>query len=227
MFRDKFQITPDQNRRFARANFVKLVHTDARFEGVNTTLPQTQTIMDGLGVNGVPIDDINVIVQLKRGWQYITTDDHPLTLEVERHINKIVALHDSLDPGHFRTGNSTVQISSKEDFVPPDVDVAAEEKWLADLLNDAAMSDTERALRLLYHNMRGQLFWDGNKRTAMLTVNKLMIDHGVGLINVPLDKWPDWNNLISQYYRSGDMAEILAWTYTNGIQGVNLSITTD
>lgn len=106
--------------------------------------------------------------------------------------------------------------------MPPDVDVVAEEKWLADLLNDAAMSDTERALRLLYHNMRGQLFWDGNKRTAMLTANKLMIDHGVGLINVPLDKWPDWNNLISQYYRSGDMAEILAWTYTNGIQGVNL-----
>lgn len=67
MLADKYHMTKDQNRRFARSNLTKLVHTNARFEGVNTTMPQTQTIIDGLGVDGVSIDDINVIVQLKRG----------------------------------------------------------------------------------------------------------------------------------------------------------------
>ena len=47
-----------------------------------------------------------------------------------------------------------------------------------------------------------------------------MIDHGAGLINVPLDKWDVWNDLISKYYLSGDMKTLKDWTYVNGIQGV-------
>lgn len=51
-YMNKYQFTAAENQRFARANFTKLVHTNARFEGVNTTLPQTQTIMDGMSVGG-------------------------------------------------------------------------------------------------------------------------------------------------------------------------------
>lgn len=80
MFEDKYSFTQDQNRRFAKMNLTRLVFTNSRFEGVNTTLPQTQTIIDGLGVDGVPIDDINVIVQLKRAWQYIINEDMVCTL---------------------------------------------------------------------------------------------------------------------------------------------------
>ena len=79
MFEDKYSFTQDQNRRFAKMNLTRLVFTNSRFEGVNTTLPQTQTIIDGLGVDGVPIDDINVIVQLKRAWQYIINEDRPVS----------------------------------------------------------------------------------------------------------------------------------------------------
>ncbi|ERL64404.1 hypothetical protein L248_0946 [Schleiferilactobacillus shenzhenensis LY-73] len=70
--------------------------------------------------------------------------------------------------------------------------------------------------------MRQQLFWDGNKRTATLAANKLLIDHGAGLFNVPLNLWPQWNELISAYYQSGDMLAIKQWTYDHGIQGVTL-----
>ncbi len=44
---DLHNFMPAENRRFAPSNFTKLVYTNARFEGVNTTLSQTQTIMDG------------------------------------------------------------------------------------------------------------------------------------------------------------------------------------
>jgi len=62
-FKDQFHLTKDQNRRFARMNFTKLVHTNARFEGINTTLPQTQTIMDGLeliSTISIPLSRLNV-----------------------------------------------------------------------------------------------------------------------------------------------------------------------
>ena len=43
MFEDKYSFSQDQNRRFAKMNLTRLV-----FVGVNTTLPQTQTIIDGV-----------------------------------------------------------------------------------------------------------------------------------------------------------------------------------
>ena len=74
----------------------------------------------------------------------------------------------------------------------------------------------------MYHNMRQQIFWDGNKRTATLVANKIMIDGGAGLINVPLDKWAKWNELIADFYRTNDMQAVKEWTYQNGIQGLEV-----
>lgn len=219
--KDKYHLTKDQNRRFSRMNFTRLVHTNARFEGINTTLPQTQTIMDGLGVDGVNIDDINTIVQIKLGWQFITESNASLDIKFEKKINAIVAKDDALIPGEFRTGQGGVNIGSDADFIPDPVDDNNEEQFLNELLNDN-YSVTEKALRLMYHNMRGQLFWDGNKRTATLVANKLMIDNGAGLINVPLDLWPEWNKLISQYYLTNEMDNLLSWTYDNAIQGITI-----
>lgn len=44
MYPDKFHLTREQNRRFAKK--FSQVSFNSRFEGVNTTLPQTQTIID-------------------------------------------------------------------------------------------------------------------------------------------------------------------------------------
>ncbi|WP_251547833.1 Fic family protein [Limosilactobacillus caecicola] len=200
-------------------NLTRLVFTNSRFEGINTTMPQTQTIIDGLGVDGVSIDDINTIVQLKRGWQFIINDDEKLSLEFEEKVNAIVAKFDSLDPGHLRTGNGLVNTLNGE-FTPPTVSQQDETNYLQSLLV-ANKSTTEKAMRLMYHNMRQQIFWDGNKRTATLVANKIMIDHGAGLINVPLAKWGTWNQLISDYYDSGNVIPLLDWTYENGINGID------
>lgn len=221
MFKDKFNLTTEQNKRLARSNLVKLVYVNSRFEGLTTTLPQTQTIIDGLGVDGVSIDDINVIVQLKRGWQYIINSTEEFNLEFLKRINKIVALQESLDPGQLRTGNGGVS-TIKGEFTPPTVNVNNEKDFIANLIKKSSLTTTDKALTLMYHLMRNQIFWDGNKRTATLAANKVMIEHGAGLINVPLDLWPEWNNLIGDYYFSGDMTKLKEWTYEYGIQGVQL-----
>ena len=38
---------------------------------------------------------------------------------------------------------------------------------------------TERAIEIMAYIMRSQLFWDGNKRSAMLFANQLMIQNGI------------------------------------------------
>ncbi|GAW63001.1 hypothetical protein FC65_GL001342 [Ligilactobacillus acidipiscis DSM 15836] len=205
---DLYNFTPAENRRFARSNFTKLVHTNARFEGVNTTLSQTQTIMDGMSVAGVPVEDVLTIVNLKRGWQYVTTQNEPLTLAMEKQINKVVAAEDALVPGDLRQGQGGINLGSEE--------------FLQKTLADSQTTTTDKALTVMYHNMSQQIFWDGNKRTATLSANKIMIDGGAGLINVPLDKWDKWNELIADYYRTNDMTKVKQWTYDNAIQGLDV-----
>ena len=223
MYPDKFNLTQEQNRRFAKKNLVRLVFTTSRFEGLNTTLPQTQTIIDGMSAAGVSIDDTNVIVQLKRGWQYVIREDKPLSLNIEQNINLLVARYDSLDPGSFRTGNVTVELgNSNGEWQPPEINLDQERKFFDELMQKDT-SITDKAMTLMYHNMRNQLFWDGNKRTATLAANKLMIDNGAGLINVPLNKWYKCNELISEFYLTGKMDKLKDWTYENGIQGIEFS----
>lgn len=220
-YEDKYHLTRDLNRRYARSNFDALVHTNSRFEGINTTLPQTQAIMRGLGVNGVSLDDSNTIVQIKRGWDYITQEDDPISLRIEQNINLIVAKYDALVPGELRSGQGAVDIGDENDWVPPMIDEQAEEKWLTELMA-SGKSNTEKAMRLMYHDMRQQIFWDGNKRSATLAANKVMIDGGAGLINVPLTIWSEWNELIAVYYKNGEVKPLLDWTYAHAVQGVKL-----
>ncbi|WP_049160645.1 Fic family protein [Lactobacillus gasseri] len=227
MYPDKFNLTQEQNQRFAKKNLVRLVFTTSRFEGLNTTLPQTQTIIDGMSAAGVSIDDTNVIVQLKRGWQYVIRENKPLSLNIEQNINLLVARYDSLDPGSFRTGNVTVELgNSNGEWQPPEINLDQERKFFDELMQKDT-SITDKAMTLMYHNMINQLFWDGNKRTATLAANKLMIDNGAGLINVPLNKWDKWNELISEFYLTGKMDKLKDWTYENGIQGIEFSSDTD
>jgi len=49
-----------------------------------------------------------------------------------------------------------------------------------------------------------------------------MIDNDAGLINVPLDLCPHWNKLISQYYLTNEMNDLLSWTYDHTIQAVTI-----
>lgn len=160
-YEDKFNFTQEENTRFARANLTKLVYTAAHCEDIQTTLTQTQTIMDGISVGGAAVTDIITIVN----EQY-------------------------------------------------------EQAFLQKVLADSTKTTTDKALTMLYHNMRQQIFADGNKRTALLIANQLMIAGGAGLINVPLDKWDQWQQLIVDYYQTNDILKVKQWTYDHGIQGV-------
>lgn len=218
---DKVQLSPEENRQLAHININLLVQTNALFEGIVVSLSQTQAIMRGLGVNGVSLDDSNTIVQIKRGWDYITQENAAISLQIEQNINLIVAKYDALIPGELRSGQGAVDIGDENDWVPPMIDEQAEEKWLTDLMA-SDKSTTEKAMRLMYHDMRQQIFWDGNKRSATLAANKVMIDGGAGLINVPLTIWSEWNELIAVYDKNGEVRPLLDWTYAHAVQGVKL-----
>ena len=154
MYPDKFHLTKEQNRCFATKNLVRLVFTNSRFEGVNTILPQTQTIIDSMSPAGVSINNLNVIVQLKRGWQYVIKENKELSLKIEQNINLLVARYDSLNPGSFRTGSVTVELGNdKGEWKSQELDYQSEVDFFNNLMQKDT-SITDKAMTLMYHNMR-------------------------------------------------------------------------
>lgn len=215
-YKDKYNMTVEQNKKYARLNELMIVHMASRFEHIETTLFETKAIIDGLEVSSVTDEDITTIVNLKRAWSFVTESSQTFDLDFEKQINAIVAEKDALVPGQLRSGQGGVDIGESETFIPPTIDEQQEETYLKTLMG-SDRSTTDKALTLMYHNMRQQIFWDGNKRSATLAANKIMIDGGAGLINIPLDHWETWNTKLSDYYRSNNMTDIKEWTYENNV----------
>ncbi|BDR55497.1 hypothetical protein KIMC2_00590 [Xylocopilactobacillus apis] len=123
-------------------------------------MSQTQTIMDGMSVQGVPISDVLTIVNLKKAWQFFTESKEILDLNFEKKVNAIVAMEDALIPGELRSGQGGVDLGNGENFKPPKVNEKAEIEFLNQLLNSNC-SAADQALTLMYHNMRNQCFGTG------------------------------------------------------------------
>ena len=88
------------------------------------------------------------------------------------------------------------------------------------LLN-SSNSATEKALDYFLFACRSQLFWDGNKRTASIVANKIMIEAGVGVLIVEEKYLRRFNKLMIDYYETADKSKIKPFLYNNCIFGID------
>lgn len=75
----------------------------------------------------------------------------------------------------------------------------------------------------MYYIMRQQIFWDGNKRTAVLSANYILINAGAGIININENQLEEFNKLLSGYYESDQDTAIMQWTYDHSFTALILS----
>lgn len=79
------------------------------------------------------------------------------------------------------------------------------------------------ALAMVLYLMRAQLFYDGNKRIAMLIGNKIMIENGQGVISVRQKDIKEFYSLLVSYYETGNGAELEGFLYDNCVDGMTFS----
>lgn len=78
----------------------------------------------------------------------------------------------------------------------------------------------ERALHMFSYLCRAQLFYDGNKRTAQLVANKMLIADGAGILAIPTDRKQDFGILLVDFYETGDDTNLLAFLDETSIGGI-------
>ena len=68
--KNKFEMTREQNIFLAKRNLVDNIYSNAKMEGLNITFPETKTILEGVNVPNLRIDEIQCILNLRDAWKY-------------------------------------------------------------------------------------------------------------------------------------------------------------
>lgn len=215
---NKYNMTLEQNIFLAKRNLVDNIYANARMEGINITFPQTKTILEGVNVPNLKLDEIQCVLNLRDAWKFVIANiDEEFNTEFICKINEYVARNESLEWGKLRTGR--VEITGTE-YIPEVPDKNKVEKEINDILK--IKNATERAITYMLYGMRSQLFWDGNKRTSTIAANKIMISNGAGIIKVPDNKLEEFNKLLTEFYNTNDMTKIRKFIYENCIDGIRM-----
>ena len=197
-FPDKYHLSRKESVYLLKKNIVELVYNAGKFEGLNTTLLQTEEIIKYNRANNVAVDDVLTVVNLKRGFELLLNDVQEPLLETSKRINRIVAAEDALFPGEIRTGG--VEVSTIQGRYVPALLTEDDVKNQYDKIMNQEISDTEKALRLFLFISKNQIFWNGNVGTALLIANKIMFSNGLGLLSIPENSYKKFNDLLFKYF---------------------------
>lgn len=219
IYTDKYKLTPEQSLFLAKKKWDENVYCGMRMENRAVTFPQTRTILNGVNVPGVQLDDIQAILNMRDAWRYLMGSiDAPLTVDYICKLNEFIARNEALAWGTLRTG--TVGISGT-DYQPPVPSRASADAALADILR-ADTTATEKALNVFVWGARAQLFWDGNKRTSLTAANKLLLSEGAGVLTITDEHMERFNVLLLDYYNTGAADELKQFLYDHAITGIEL-----
>ena len=220
--KNKFSLTRKQNVFVAKRNIVDYIWKSANLEGIDVKYSVVQSIYDGGIVNGLTVDNIIAINNLKYAWQFILENDGiDYDFKALCQIHKLTCDKLVLDNnlGKLRTTPVNIGGTSWKPQFPIESQIKEE---LNELLNQETKTKTEIAIEVMLWIMRRQMFIDGNKRVAMLFANKIMIDNGCGIITIAQENQPIFFEKLIKYYETNDNKDLKEWLYKTSIDGINL-----
>ena len=218
-YKNKYQLTPEQSLFLAKKKWDENVYCGMRMENRAVTFPQTQTILHGVNVPNVHLDDIQAILNMRDAWRYLfQTVNEPLTVAYICKLNEFIARNEALAWGTLRTGSVGI---SGTDYLPP-VPVLDKVTAELDTLLSSDASTTEKALDAFLWGARGQFFWDGNKRTSLTVANKVLVSGGAGVLTITDKHMAEFNALLLDYYNTGNTSKIKPFLYECAIEGMEI-----
>jgi len=195
------------NLDFARANMKSNIYDQAVLEGVATTFPQTEDIIENGIVSGISASDVQKILNLKHAWEFILDKDvlsYGTDFHILCHIAKLVNEGFYLDGGRIRGVPVTIGGTG---YIPP-LPVESLVKENIESIIKNGIDDVDIAVELCLYCMKTQIFNDGNKRAAVIFANHYMIAKGQGLLVIPESFVPEFKKLLIAYYEEHDNGEI-------------------
>ena len=193
-----------QNLDFARANMKANIYNQAVLEGVATSFPQTEDIIENGQVNGVSAKDVQKILNLKHAWEFILDRD---VIQSESNYHMLCHIAKLVNEGFFYDGGRIrgvpVQIGGTS-YVPP----LPIESVVIERIDEIRAQDREPidiAIELCMYCMKTQVFKDGSKRASVIFANHYLIAKGMGFLVIPEKDVPEFKKLLVDYYEGAPL----------------------
>lgn len=193
---------------FARANMKSNIYDQAILEGIATTFPDTETIIENGKVSGMTPTDVQKILNLKHAWEFIMDKDGVASKSSYPILCYIASL---VNEGFYTYGGRIrcvpVTIGGTSYISPLPIEKVIKEE-IEKILNKNE-EPVNIAIELCLYCMKTQIFNDGNKRASVIFANHFLISKGVGLLVIPENKVPEFKKILVAYYEDRDNGEIL------------------
>jgi len=200
-------LSVQKNLDFARVNMKANIYDQAVLEGVATSFPQTEEIIENGKVSGMTATDVQKILNLKHAWEFIldrnviqSKTDYYLLCHIARLVNEGFFF----DAGRIRGIPVTIGGSS---YIPPIPVESVVKERIAEILA-SKQDEIDIAVELCMYCMKTQVFTDGNKRASVIFANHYIISHGLGLLVIPEKEVPEFKKLLIAFYE-GENIEII------------------
>lgn len=195
------------NIAFARANMKMNIYDQAVLEGVATSFPQTEEIIDNGKISGVTATDVQKILNLKHAWEFILDRDVIASCSdyyMLSHIARVVNEGFFAEGGRIRGVPVAIGGSSYVPPLPNELDVKEKIREIIEESDEVINT----AIKLCLYCMKTQIFLDGNKRASVIFANHYLISHGGGFLVIPEKEVPEFKRLLVKYYEGEDITVI-------------------
>ena len=186
------------------------IYDQAVLEGVATSFPQTEEIIENGKVFGVTATDVQKILNLKHAWEFILDRDVAASRSDYYMLSYIAGLVNEgffADGGRIRGVPVTIGGSSYVPPLPNEPDVKDRIREIVEVEDEAVNT----AIKLCLYCMKTQIFLDGNKLAAVIFANHYLISHGGGGLVIPEKEVPEFKRLLVRYYVGEDDSVIASF----------------
>jgi len=185
----------------------------AMLEGNPFTFPEVKTLLDGITVGGRKVSDQEQVLNLARSSRHllalVKNGRFAVTKPVFTELHGLVACNEALEWGVFRGEGQErhytpdVLLGEHGRYTPlPTVAAAPALKRLF-AQGTAALQECppfERACAFFLFGALQQFFFDGNKRTARLMMNGILMTHGIDAISIAAARAQEFNEKMLRFY---------------------------
>ncbi|MFZ1343049.1 Fic family protein [Thiothrix eikelboomii] len=201
----QMQPNPAKALMLAKRQLSEFVYDAVNLEGINMTLPEVQTLLEGITVGGHKLSDQQITVNQGKAWRllfrWLERGEFAVSAQKACELHAVAAKEEALAWGEFRSG--AVLIAGTDYLPPPVAELPTRfDAMVQDLTNLSDIYD--QAIHIFLTMARCQFFYDVNKRMGRLMMNGHLLQQGYPAINLPAKRQLEFNQLMLAFYESGD-----------------------
>lgn len=188
-------------------NFKNSIHNQAILEGIPTTFPETERIVENGRGSNLTATEIGKITNLKRAWQFILDED---VVQARSDISMLKTIANIITEGSLMSGDlRIVPVVIRNSTYKPPIPIESVVKENIEQILASEEDVIDKAINLCLYCMKAQIFLDGNKRTAVIFANHYLMSQGGGLLMLTEDNLEMFVDLLIKFYETGEKAELV------------------